>query len=794
MREDVRRKRSKWDLVAEPNNPADGGLGKEQSEKLGWTSLRSPRAHDSEHPYMEINDFMKSKAETGRPWEHMYESKDQGRSGNIHKENISPSAGMRGADEDYTNRRLPSNDSWRERSRSRSPRGNYGRRLHRSRSPGPDLTFKREPERWSDKSRGGPRGSNVPCKDFVAGRCRRQSQCRYLHDYFDGQKQYDMPPTESRGGSRQEFGDHSGYDAYTDSRDRQRDSTRSQIPCHNFERGNCHRGSTCKYLHHGANVRYNTARQWDHDRREADVPGGHDRRHEIEPRRISDIPCKYFAEGCCRNGESCRFSHQGSGQGALSHNGGSTWSPQDDLRSLSFSMKDRSREGPTWGTNAVEESIQDSLLQGCDQKGVNANGGFEGNLSFDGQVNHLMSGKNLPASLACGRRDIDSSRSVPEEVIKEVNSFSMDREESILDLQGSLQHENSNKDMELLMLSNEAPQIAKVNNEIHSSGNNVNHPPVLQSFNRPVLSPQIVLSPPVGQSLDLSYSNSKSQSCLDQKAISERVIEIPAASNVVTSEQVAQISHLSASLAQIIANGHNLPQLYASLNPPISHPELISVIQQKQYDPLSDSVEVAKRNVNNHSSQLSLKSISEDPSSQELKIAMKTFNPLSVSDGPTDEDHKKSCNIEEKAPPLHENPELQQLPLSRETGVVSEADGATAERSQNEKDLANYVEDKETDAATDAECKKNKDTKGVRMFKFALVEFVKEMLKPTWKEGHMSKEAHKTIVKKVVDKVTGSIRGPNVPQTQEKIDSYLSHSKPKLLKLVQAYVEKYMKT
>ena len=39
--------------------------------------------------------------------------------------------------------------------------------------------------------------------------------------------------------------------------------------------------------------------------------------------------------------------------------------------------------------------------------------------------------------------------------------------------------------------------------------------------------------------------------------------------------------------------------------------------------------------------------------------------------------------------------------------------------------------------------------KGNRAFKFALVEFVKELLKPTWKDGQITKEDYKTIVKKI---------------------------------------------
>lgn len=87
----------------------------------------------------------------------------------------------------------------------------------------------------------------------------------------------------------------------------------------------------------------------------------------------------------------------------------------------------------------------------------------------------------------------------------------------------------------------------------------------------------------------------------------------------------------------------------------------------------------------------------------------------------------------------------------------------------------------------------NKDEKVMRLFKNALIEFVKEILKPIWKEGKMSREVHKTIVKKVVDKVTGAIQGEQVPKTQEKIEQYLSHSKPKITKLVQAYVERLLK-
>ncbi|RVW85340.1 Zinc finger CCCH domain-containing protein 38 [Vitis vinifera] len=86
---------------------------------------------------------------------------------------------------------------------------------------------------------------------------------------------------------------------------------------------------------------------------------------------------------------------------------------------------------------------------------------------------------------------------------------------------------------------------------------------------------------------------------------------------------------------------------------------------------------------------------------------------------------------------------------------------------------------------------KSNDAKAMVAFKFQLVEFVKVLLSPTWKQGQLSKEAYKNIVKKVADKVIATIEGPYIPRTQQKIDQYLSLSKPKIAKLVQAYVEKF---
>ncbi|XP_020276202.1 uncharacterized protein LOC109850577 [Asparagus officinalis] len=83
------------------------------------------------------------------------------------------------------------------------------------------------------------------------------------------------------------------------------------------------------------------------------------------------------------------------------------------------------------------------------------------------------------------------------------------------------------------------------------------------------------------------------------------------------------------------------------------------------------------------------------------------------------------------------------------------------------------------------------DEKGIQLFKFALVEFVKEILRPSWQEGHLSKGAHKTIAKKVVDKVTGTLQGNNIPRTQGDVDRYINSCRTELTNLVQAYLQIY---
>ncbi|XP_020572890.1 uncharacterized protein LOC110019536 [Phalaenopsis equestris] len=89
--------------------------------------------------------------------------------------------------------------------------------------------------------------------------------------------------------------------------------------------------------------------------------------------------------------------------------------------------------------------------------------------------------------------------------------------------------------------------------------------------------------------------------------------------------------------------------------------------------------------------------------------------------------------------------------------------------------------------------KKNRDSRSMRLFKIALADFAKEVLKPSWRQGNLSKEAFKTIVKKTVDKVAGAVPSHHIPKSQSKINQYVESSQRKLTKLVMGYVDKYVK-
>ncbi|KAK3043806.1 hypothetical protein RJ639_000505 [Escallonia herrerae] len=241
--------------------------------------------------------------------------------------------------------------------------------------------------------------------------------------------------------------------------------------------------------------------------------------------------------------------------------------------------------------------------------------------------------------------------------------------------------------------------------------------------------------------------------------------------NGVTFEPITQTNNLPASLTHISQN-RQVSQPYPVLNAPNpavfarSHSSSAHVTPpvdqipakstQEQSLPVGDSLEPRKPDTINNP-----------------QVIVERSFPVSACD-PKEDDHR--------SPKLKQQEPVANLEVNRNADAV--ADKPMQEQEKLHLDTHGKIE----------EGIGNKDEKAMRVFKIALVEFVKEILKPTWKEGQMSREVHKTVVKKAVDKVTSSIQGDQIPKTQEKIDQYLSFSKTKLTKLVQAYVERFSKS
>ncbi|WVZ59695.1 hypothetical protein U9M48_009805, partial [Paspalum notatum var. saurae] len=76
-------------------------------------------------------------------------------------------------------------------------------------------------------------------------------------------------------------------------------------------------------------------------------------------------------------------------------------------------------------------------------------------------------------------------------------------------------------------------------------------------------------------------------------------------------------------------------------------------------------------------------------------------------------------------------------------------------------------------------------------FKCALCEFVKKIVKPLWENGLLSREVHKIVVKKTVEKVAG-VWASSAPLTEIVISRILSDEAKNIEKLVKDYLAMYV--
>ncbi|XP_058089736.1 zinc finger CCCH domain-containing protein 55-like [Magnolia sinica] len=910
MIEDEGKQTSKWDLAAEivqdHTQPGEAGESCQDKETDSvWESSKGAGSDVPKWPGIEADNNTMSKEFSGwSKWENMPGNKDEGKGGDVNRdgEEIMPTTRMDCGDRSWGKSIPLDPDAWRRRSRSPSPKSGWSR-SRRTRSRSPSHGFKHETDGWKDRSRSRTGGSTAPCRNFAVGRCRRGSQCRFLHqDVHDhDDRRYGGGSAENRASRQEEGGSpgHASDEAFTDSHEQGKHydvhgsrydghpekhesqrSTRSSELCNNFLKGRCHRGSACRFVHDSASADgYNEwsskagKRERPHDMREPDDSFGRDWRHET--RRNSDIPCKYFAGGHCRSGENCKFSH----------NAPVVDSPEGRSRGDKFShelvSENRSWDGPKWSERPDARHAHSSPQRRNDNNGAGVSASES--RSWDGpKWSDKAPGKNTSNSSQrskdgvgwgmeesrCNPEDLQSQN--PKEDMKHEISPKVVTETILPTCKQNLTQQVSGQQQHVLtgMMQVVASENAHIQQYPGQNGQRqqIPTPSVVQSFNPNTQSQQIGFPPPNMQSLNSNGQNQQivppirneqnfNPNGLSQQTIPQPLLNkkpdladanmspvtsgTPTAPNAAISKQVPQLTNLSASLAQILGNG-----LYASLNHlsatgvvpslPYPHPNSANPLaqtaahvqpnqvswSQKQYDPICDSIEPVKLDINDRPPGFPLNP-HEQTAVEESQASVLTLAPPATG-RPNDGDrHRSGGSLEEN---LHQNRELksrdpraksvgeqqtgqsekeqkmgqsekeQHMRQSEKEWQTGQSEKAQQTGESEKEQQTGHSKDMDADCEADEEGKRSKDEKGMRLFKFALVEFVKELLKPAWKEGHLSREAHKTIVKKVVDKVTGAIQPPQIPQTQEKVDLYLSHSKTKLTKLVQAYVSKYSKT
>ncbi|KAJ4837555.1 hypothetical protein Tsubulata_046931 [Turnera subulata] len=221
-------------------------------------------------------------------------------------------------------------------------------------------------------------------------------------------------------------------------------------------------------------------------------------------------------------------------------------------------------------------------------------------------------------------------------------------------------------------------------------------------------------------------------------------------------------------------------------------PVMISSLGSQQYDPLRDSFDAS--NLRDKSFKFSFlgQGISTLDETHKQSLQNQTHGADCNGDKSSVSVHNETVPKEESASGTDHN---KGIPITKRINVDHDASHRRRDGSRHKQDLmrdrVGQNNDIEVDQKTDGNMQK--DSKGLRQFRSALVELVKELLKPSWREGRLSKDAHNVIVKKASDKVIGTLLSHQVPTTTELISQYLSTAQPKIAKLVEGYVTKYGK-
>nr|GMC74157.1 bromodomain-containing protein 4-like [Ipomoea batatas] len=194
-----------------------------------------------------------------------------------------------------------------------------------------------------------------------------------------------------------------------------------------------------------------------------------------------------------------------------------------------------------------------------------------------------------------------------------------------------------------------------------------------------------------------------------------------------------------------------------------------------QYDPLLDSIEPSTNSFRK-SDPVQKRETTAD-SGVKLRIS-RWSNPLDVEENNM---QKRGGTITKAA--STGNDEYGET-ADAEVGVVE--DGSPSDSNDVEDMVEGEVEIDQV--KTSGKKNKSKESRSTKLFKNGIADFVKELLKPSWRQGNMSKEVFKTIVKKTVEKVSGAMKSHKIPKSQAKINRYIDSSQRKLTKLVMVHL------